>query len=190
MTLSALGILSAAGGGAAAGDYELIESSIVSGTSTSSVVFSSLGTYSSTYKHLQIRYIVRNSNASDEIALRLRLNGDATTANYTFHQLAGTGSSVVSTGNTNQGFLALTNQPGSTSAANIFHPGIVDVLDAFSTTKNKTSRNIGGFAGSVRNISIYSGVWLSTASITSMEISTSIANFVAGSRFSLYGIRG
>ena len=189
MTLSALGIFSAAGAGGAASDYELIETQIL-GSSTPSVTFSSLGTYSSTYKHLQIRYIVRNSNASDEIALRLRLNGDATTANYTFHQLAGTGSSVVSTGNTNQGFLALTNQPGSTSAANIFHPGIVDVLDAFSTTKNKTSRNIGGFAGSVRNISIYSGVWLSTASITSMEISTATGTFVAGSRFSLYGIRG
>jgi hypothetical protein len=84
----------------------------------------------------------------------------------------------------------LTNQPGSTFAANGFSAGVVDVLDAFSSTKNKTSRNFGGYAGNSNNVSIYSGVWLSTASVTSMEISSAANNFVAGSRFSLYGIRG
>jgi hypothetical protein len=52
-----LGILSAAGaGGGVAGDYELISSEIL-GTTAASVTFSSLGDYSSTYKHLQIRAV-------------------------------------------------------------------------------------------------------------------------------------
>jgi hypothetical protein len=58
-----LGILSAAGaggGGPLASDYELISTQILT-SPQSSITFSSLGTYSSTYKHLQVRAVARST---------------------------------------------------------------------------------------------------------------------------------
>ena len=189
MTLSALGIFSAAGAAVVpTGAYELIETFTV-GTAVSSITFSSLGTYSSTYKHLQIRYTARNTNSTSEYSNFLRVNSDSG-SNYTFHQLGGQGSSVYSTGQANTTFLPMTNLPGSTYAANAFNAGVLDLLDAFSTTKNKTSRNLGGYVGSPNNITVFSGVWRNTASVTSLTCSPEVGTYAIGTRFSLYGIKG
>jgi hypothetical protein len=188
MTLSALGIFSAAGaGGVDLGSYELISSTILA-TATASIVFdvSSLG---STYKHLQLRYTARNTNSTSEYSSFLRLNADSG-SNYTFHQLGGQGSSVYSTGAGNTTSLPMTNLPGSTYAANAFNAGVLDLLDAFSTTKNKTSRNLGGYVGSPNNITVFSGVWRNTAATTSLTCSPEVGTYAIGTRFSLYGIKG
>jgi hypothetical protein len=85
------GILSAAGaGGGVAGDYELISSEIL-GTTAASVTFSSLGDYSSTYKHLQIRAVVRHSAADNENYTTITFNGSDFVET---HYLVGLGSSV------------------------------------------------------------------------------------------------
>ena len=191
MTLSALGILSAAGGGAAAGDYELIESSIVSGTSTSSVVFSSLGTYSSTYKHLQIRYAARSSVAATWDSGVLRFNSD-TGNNYAIHGLGGTGSgSPYSEAGTTRAsiLLAAGGLAGNSLTSNSFTGAVVDILDPYSTTKNKTTRELSGATGSEFRVRLGSGLWMNTASVTTIALTCS-ANWLAGSRFSLYGIKG
>ena len=167
--------------------YELIES-VVLGAAASSIVFdvSSLG---STYKHLQLRYTARNTNSSSEYSSFLRLNTDSA-SNYTFHQLGGQGLSVYSTGSANGSFLPMTNLPGSTYAANAFNAGVLDLLDPFSTTKNKTSRNLGGYVGIPNNITVFSGVWRNTASVTSLTCSPEVGTYAIGTRFSLYGIKG
>ena len=192
MTLSALGIFSAAGaGGAAAGSYELIESYIL-GSSQSSVSFSSLGTYSTTYKHLQIRYALRGDRASDAEGIICRLNGDSGN-NYANHQLFGNGSSVGSGAQTSTSSLELNYTSAATTTANVFGSGVMDFLDAFSTTKNKTRRvsySMGvhsGFSG----VYLISGVWMNTSAITSIAFTPQFgSNWVTGSRFSLYGIKG
>jgi len=67
---------------------------------------------------------------------------------------------------------------------------VLDILDAYSTTKNKTIRSLSGMTGGANNLQLYSGLWNNTAAISSLNIFPGATNFVAGSRFSLYGIRG
>jgi hypothetical protein len=194
MTLSALGIFSAAGAGGVQGDYELIETVILASTSTS-ITFSSLATYASTYKHLQIRSTAKSSLSNLDLTsgnIRMRFNGD-TGNNYAIHKLFGNGSTASSIASTSRsstvGGLMYSN-----ATANAFGAGVCDILDAYSTTKNKTTRLLASsFLGSSANtfIQLVSGVHLSTSAISSIELAPEDGgNIAIGSRFSLYGIRG
>ncbi len=186
-----LGILSAAGaGGGAVGDYELIETQIL-GSSQTGITFSSLATYASTYKHLQIRYTARSSiSGTQDGGTGIRLNGDSG-SNYSSHNLIGNGSTVSSNAFTSQTYMFSQTINGNTSAADAFGAGVIDLLDCYSTTKNKTLRWLNGFTGSVSGIRLGSGAWLNTASVTSITIDARDGNsYLTGSRFSLYGIKG
>ena len=182
-----MGILAGSGGGVAS-DYELIETQIL-GSSQASITFSNLGTYSSTYKHLQIRGVVRGALASTSESFNLRFNGD-TGSNYTQHGLFGNGSSVSSFASTSQ----TSTYPGQITAANTttnaYSGFVLDVLDAYSTTKNTTMRVLLGSASSYNLITLNSGLWLNTASITSITLFGGNNNLAAGTRMSIYGIRG
>jgi hypothetical protein len=190
MTLSALGIFSAAGAGGVQGDFELINTQIISGSSTSSISFD-VSSFGSTYKHLQIRHLTRNSTTGNE-AIQIRFNG-VSSAVYSWHSLYNNQSGGLVTG---AAFTdtSITSYPGANSnaPANVFMPAIIDILDAFSTTKNKTTRQFAGarFGASQQEVSLYSGCFQSTAATSSISITASGGVFVAGSRFSLYGIRG
>ena len=191
MTLSALGIFSAAGAAvASAGTYELISTTVVSGTATTSVTFSSLGDYSSTYKHLQIRAVVRSAKAAQNSdSMIMRLNGDGGN-NYSRHELYGDGSTVASYAEASRSSFYISQPPAASATANIFNASVTDLLDAYSTTKNKTKRTMFGSTG-VNLIDLASGAWLNTASITTIAFTLSSTDkFLAGSRFSLYGIKG
>jgi hypothetical protein len=183
-----LGILSAAGAGGVAGTYELIETQIL-GSNQASIIFSNLGTYSSTYKHLQIRYAAQTSaTVSDNTPLVLRMNGD-TGANYRYHDLFGNGSSVQSSSGAEAWPGQLTTQ--KSGMTNRFAPGVLDILDAFSATKNTTVRGFCGTSGvDTSYVLLKSSLWNNTASITSLTVSGVSGNLITGSRFSLYGIRG
>jgi hypothetical protein len=184
------GVLSAAGaGGGVAGDYELISTEILT-SFQSSVTFSNLGIYSSTYKHLQIRMVARDDRAIDINNIFFTLNGD-TGANYSFHLLAGTGSAVISDNGVSQSIGAAGTSLGTSGVANAFAPSILDILDPFSTTKNKTTRQFSGANSTASQIRLWSSNHRSTASMTSINLFPSGgSSFLAGSRFSLYGIRG
>ena len=191
MTLSALGIFSAAGAGGAAfsSDYELIETQIL-GSSQASVVFSSLGTYSSTYKHLQIRAVPRSDRADTDDVLFARVNGD-TGSSYMYHLLFGDGASVSSSAaGIGAEKMELGRVAGGSNASGIYGQNVIDVLDAFSATKYKTFRSLAGLnRATTPYVILYSGVRFNTASISSISL-FSQGNLVAGSRFSLYGIKG
>ena len=187
MTLSALGIFSAAGAGVvSAGSYELIETQIL-GSSQASVTFSSLGTYSSTYRHLQLRMMTRADQVNDGIFMRF--NGD-TGSNYADHNLLGNGSSVFSQARTSQSNIQFARTAYSSMTANSFSGIVLDVLDAYSTTKNTTIRALSGMTGGADNLQLYSGLWNNTAAVSSILVYSGATNFVSGSRFSLYGIKG
>jgi hypothetical protein len=189
MTLSALGIFSAAGAGGvvATGTYELIETFIVSGSSTSAITFSNLGTYSSTYKHLQIRAVHRDSTVvAATTAFWLRFNG-VTSTSYAWHRITSTLSSD-NAFNTTRILAGISASSSATSDA--FSSCVIDILDPYSTTKNKTIRALGGVrATNSSELNLNSGLFNSTAAITSIELTVE-ANLVAGSRFSIYGLRG
>jgi hypothetical protein len=191
MTLSALGIFSAAGAGGAAfsSDYELIETQIL-GSTQAAITFSSLGTYSSTYKHLQIRAVARTAQVGTSRAMSVRLNAD-TGSNYAWHILGGDGSSVSALSGSSQNFMYLGQLAALDSTANNFKVSVIDLLDAYSS-KNKTLRSLaGGTDPGLNRIRLFSGAWFSTASLTSITLlgEDLSSNFVAGSRFSLYGLK-
>jgi hypothetical protein len=181
MALFPLGILSAAGAGGAVGDYELISTSLIT-TNTPSVVFGSLGTYSTTYKHLQIRY-AGNITATNSIVINYNSGGT-----YSNHRLEGNGSTVSSGSGISESYgdVGYTISGGSSL--------VCDILDPFSSTKNTTARSMSfghNSAFSAVGIRFVSHAWLSTASVTSITFGlTGGASFTAGTRVSLYGIKG
>jgi hypothetical protein len=170
-------------------DFELISTTVLE-SAASSVTFSNLGDYSSSYKHLQIRAAARSSDAVPGVGVYSRLNADAG-SNYRAHYLLGNGSAVLSgvlaVGTT--GLSGIITAAGAT--ANNFGIAVIDLLDAYSTTKNKTIRTLTGITDAAQNrIDIHSALWINTASVTSWQLFPELGNFITGSRFSLYGIRG
>jgi len=183
MGLIPLGILSSAGG--SLGAYELIESQIL-GSAAASVTFSGLATYASVYKHLQIRATLRDASANSSWGFRF--NGDTTTS-YARHDLNGNGSSVTSGAGTSENAGFLGGGANSGSGANIFTALVIDILDPFSTTKNKTVRTFNG-TSIPNNITLVSSLWMKTDSATSFQVFSRFGtNVAANSRLSLYGIR-
>ena len=178
-----LGFFATAGVSAAAGSFDLLETQVL-GSSQASVTFSSLGTYSN-YKHLQIRMVARASRSgatTDPLIVKL----NSTTQTYG-HHLFGNGSSVGS-GNIATSYSLLDAITGATATANAFGACVIDILDPFETTKNKTIRALTG-ANTV--VSLSSTFWNFTTAVSSIELSAfSATNFLVGSRFSLYGIKG
>jgi hypothetical protein len=195
MALFPLGILSAAGAGGFEGipAYDLISTTVL-GSASSSVVFSSLGTYSSTYKHLQLRFTARSTRSNAISTLALRINGSSATT-YADHALKGDGSAVASSAaSSNNSTVISRNYPGASASASIFGAGVIDLLDPYAAGKNKTLRTLFGAFGANttagRTIELHSGAWFDTASVTSIEFLEPLSLFAAGSRFSLYGIKG
>jgi hypothetical protein len=183
MTLSALGIFSAAGAsvGPVSG-FQLISTTIL-GSSQAAVSFDVTG-LGSTYRHLQIRSAERNSQAVVEAGGVITINGSNGVETHFF---GGTGSTVF----TGRDEPLLMFGLGANAAANNFAPRVLDLFDAFNTTKNKTIVHSWGTVdpGLNRGGFYQSGLWENTAAVTSITY-TSNSNFVAGSRFSIYGIRG
>lgn len=188
--LGSLWFNSFSSGAGPSADYELISTTVL-GSSAASVTFSGLGTSAAAYKHLQIRLTARSDNSGGQSAY-VRLNGDSGT-NYAMHTLEGNGSAVYSGASTSQtsALMFIGGLPGNNSTSGIFEAAIFDLLDFSSTSKNKTMRVLDGTIGNVvSNIRLNSGLWMSTSAVTSISISPQVNNFVAGARFSLYGLKG
>ena len=184
-----LGILNAqAAGGSYDSAFDLLETTTLS-TSASSVTFSGLGAYSD-YKHLQIRALARCDSGNQLNGFDLRFNGNSSSV-YTFHRLSGNGSSVTSFGLSSAiGYALLSNQTGGGEASGSYSATVTDILDFSSNTKNTTMRTLTGQAGSTNRIQLISVAYLQTEAITSINLFDSAGNsFVAGSRFSLIGIK-
>ena len=171
--------------------FDSIATTTLSSTS-STITFSSIP---STYKHLQIRYIARNSAANTDGYQAIQFNGDSTNGNYYFyHFLEGVGTSVsVSSGGTNAGILAGRNA-GASATSGVFGAGIIDILDYTNTNKNTVVRVLTGSDnnGSGNVLDLSSGFWLNTAAVTSISLVAGLGgyNFVSGTQFALYGIKG
>ena len=184
-----LGILAVAGAGAGGGGaFDLLETTLIS-TNTASVTFSNLNNYSD-YKHLQLRIAARISQTSSADFLYLRFNGDSG-ANYAYHLLEGTGSSVGSSGQSSETQVPLARVAVnySTDNANIFSASVSEILDFSNSSKNTTVRSLSGVSSAFPKIALSSMLWNSTAAVTSFEVYRPSFNLLAGSRFSLYGIK-
>lgn len=160
----------------------LIETVLI-GSTTASVTFSNLAQYAGVYKHLQIAAVGKTDRAAANDNVIIRFNGDSGT-NYSIHNLQGTGSSVVSGAGANETKVIARAIGGNTGN---FGAVIIDILDAFQTTKYPTVRSLGGYANV--QVELGSGSWRSTAGISSITLDQDVgSNFLTGSRFSLYGV--
>jgi hypothetical protein len=114
-----------------------------------------------------------------------------TTSSYAYHQLFATsGGSVFSQNASNQTSILFEDcLVRSNQTANAFAMGVIDLLDYASTVKNTTTRTALGRLETSR-VQFSSGLFNNTNAITSLTLQPSSLNFVTGSRFSLYGIKG
>lgn len=170
--------------------YESIASATGTGSSDT-ITFSSI---SSSYKHLQVRAILRGTSSAGIGNASIRLNGDTTDANYASHHIGGDGGSVFVYGSASGPVYLPNCFPYSDQAANIMGVLLIDINDYASTTKYKTIRNYCGIATnsgvSVGAINLGSGLWENTNAVTSLTISGIGVNFTTTSVFALYGIKG
>ena len=168
--------------------YESIATTTVGGGGSATVTFSSIP---STFKHLQIRALVRDNRAATLNNMTIRANSD-TGSNYTQHALYGDGSTIGAFGNASTTLTYGGIIPSASATASVFGACVIDILDYQNTNKYKTFRVLSGFdangSGSMR---MYSGLWMSSSAITSITLdSETSGDFVQYSSFALYGIKG
>lgn len=169
--------------------YESIATGYSSG-SIGTITFSSIP---SSYTHLQLRVFARSATASTgQDDLQIKFNSD-TGSNYSAHRLYGQGTTASSGGFTSQSVVHLDEiLCRNSNTASVFSGIIVDILDYKNTNKYKTVRALGGNDNNGSGtIAFDSGLWMSTSAVTQLDLQVSGgANFITGSVFELYGIRG
>jgi hypothetical protein len=183
------GYLGAAGGGAA-GAFDLLETTTLT-SSASSVTFSGLGAYSD-YKHLQLRMVVRSASTQSGGTSDCLLTINGASSGYALHYLRGDGTSVSSNNSPTRSNIEINNfAVNGGGNTGVYSPAVMDFLDFSSSNKNTTLRTF--FGSNVQNatyVQFVSGLLTSTAAMTSFNFSVNGNNLAAGSRFSIYGIKG
>ena len=173
--------------------YESIATATGNGSS-GTITFSSIP---STYKHLQIRAIYRDTYAPaslNTVSYKIQFNTD-TASNYTQHFIKGTNATVVASGGANLTSIIIDTSGANSAASNtlILGASIVDIIDYADTSKFKTVR---AFEGADLNnatdskIVLLSGLWRSTSAISTITITANVTAFSTNTTFALYGIKG
>lgn len=158
-------------------EYKLDE--VILTSSASSVTFD-VSAYAGVYTNLQVRISMKADPAD---RLYMRING---TTSYYNHFLYGNGSSVGAEGFSADAIRVINSLNTTT---NHFDATVIDIQDAFLTSKNKVVR----YFASSNGIPIFgSGLYNSTSAITELKFGVGNTGFgsnniLAGSRFSLYG---
>jgi hypothetical protein len=172
--------------------YESIATVTVGAGGSASASFTSIP---STYKHLQLRWIGRASQANTGLGVYMRINGN-TGSNYARHWLRGNGSAASSAAATSASQIDIGGVPGASSPSGIFGVGIIDILDYTNTNKYKTIRSLQGTNQNTTaddNVFFASGfMFANTNAVTQIDViaDSSSPGFVQYSQFALYGIRG
>jgi hypothetical protein len=146
------------------------------GSSVSSVTFSSIP---ATYRDLIVVASALAATANSNVILRV--NGDATSGNYSRVTMNGTGSIATSSTGDPQ---FVTEYAYMTTTSRVIIK--TSFLDASATDKHKTylTRSDNSATGTTA----LANRWANTAAITSIGLLGDTSNFAAGSTFSLYGV--
>lgn len=159
--------------------------------SASQLTFSSIP---STYRHLQIRVLARGVRSFGSEQLYVRANGDGGN-NYAYHYLYGDGGSIAAGAQTTANVFLTGEFPAANENANIYASSIIDLLDYTNAAKNKTFRSLTGYDNNgntgvnAGKVWFNSGLWINTASVTSLTVLSNGA-FTSDTRIALYGIKG
>jgi hypothetical protein len=155
------------------------------GSAAGSVTFSSI---SGAYTNLVLEMVGRSDAATAFVSFNVQFNGD-TGSNYEFNQVYASGGSPGAGQAGSQSCIAFPNMPGATIAAN--YPGACSVrIPGYSgTTFYKGAIGMNAYVtNSTQQALLSGGGWNNAAAITSITITPSAGNFVAGSTFTLYGL--
>lgn len=145
------------------------------GSNTTSVTFSSLGSYT------DLILVTNTSNTLGSFYDNLlTFNGDTGT-NYSWTRLYGNGTSALSTRGSSQNNIQV-GWSGPAMTNNIIH-----IMNYGNSTTYKTVLSRSNDAAS--NTGAWVGLWRNTAAITSLTLTQYTgSSFVTGSSFTLYGI--
>jgi len=179
---STLNIPVYSGGGS--GALTRIAQTIVSGTTTTAITFSSIP---GTFTNLRVVFVGQTSNGSADV-LQLQFNGDAG-SHYSYGAVYNAGGTTASA--YNGGPATSINLGGIVPTTSTSYPGIIELTVPLyaGTTFNKVAVGIVSVGASTNSgAQTDGGSWASTAAITSLTLTLSSAgHFIAGTTATLYG---
>lgn len=154
-------------------------------SATSTLTFSSIpGTYT------DLILIFNGGTTSSGPTMRMTINGDTST-NYSDTALDGDGATVTSTRHSSGNFFAITNNIGIAGTVGA-QTTLIHLQNYSNTTTYKTvlfranNATSSGYPGVTAAV----GLWRKTPeAITSFALTTASTTFLAGSTFTLYGIK-
>ena len=169
------------GATASTGNFFLIQQ--LSPSAVSTITFNSIP---STYKSLQVRFNLVTSSGSGTFG-EIQFNSDTSTAHYAMHYLSGEGSTAT-VGGTASGLNGYIKMFQNYTVTTYPAVGIIDVIDYANANKNKTVKTLVGANNNTAtgSIEIDSGVWLSTAAVTSLTLLVGSGTYTG--TISLYGV--
>lgn len=163
--------------------YEKIEAKTL-GSNTTSVTFS---TISGTFTDLVLICSARSATAAVSDTYLMTLNGD-TGNNYSRTRLLGNGSTATSGNRSSAPNIDFEGMAGANASSGTFMTARVQLQNYSNATTYKTCLVRGDDANNYVLATV--GLWRSTSAITSITLATSSgAQFVTGSTFTLYGIK-
>lgn len=172
--------------------FDSIQTFAVGSGGSASITFSSIP---ATYKHLQIRCLIRGTVSAASFDVFMRFNGD-TGSMYTGTQFYGDGAGTPDQNGLNGGTAGPNAYPfytmGDTGQSNVFGPGVLDIIDYANTGKYKIWKSLQGFDqnGSGGHILGRQGSYISLTAISSISLTPDSGSFKENSHFALYGIKG
>jgi hypothetical protein len=164
-------------------------STVTLSTATPSVTFANI---SQQYKHLQLRIYGRTDrsytgNPYDGVNVQYNGNYPARGHGFAAWDVFSPPPSF------SEGYLAFLPDQGGSLNSNVYGAFVVDILDYSRADKAKVTRSFGGFSANGSQygaITLQSLLHTSTDPVTSITLGVSFGtNFLAGSRFALYGIK-
>lgn len=149
------------------------------GSAASSVTFSSIaGTYT------DLIVVINAKAVTGTPSIALRFNSDSG-SNYSYTGLAGNGSSASSARASNTSTAWVSAYLNGVSSTN-WNNGIIHIMNYANSTTYKTS--LARWAGADYEVDAIVTLWRSTSAITEVNLIAQ-SNLVAGSTFTLYGIK-
>jgi hypothetical protein len=163
--------------------YDCIATNLLT-TSASTITFGSIpGTYT------DLRIVATGFYTSTNTAPNVQFNGD-TGSNYGQNAVVGDGSVASGTDYSSSTYIFMSPWGASNwTGGDQQNMVTMDIFSYADTSKFKTViTSAAGRAASTGGVAFCSGIWVSTAAITSITL-TGASSFAAGTRATLYGIK-
>ena len=175
------------------GSFESISTYTVSGSPVSSITFSSIP---QTYKHLQMRFLVKNTLGNNDYSnVLMTINGSS--GNYRYYRIGNfynSGGTQNNTANVNTYTYALANAAMPCSGGNltnIFGTGVLEFPNYSASSTYKSMMGAFGFSSNSNpDINFFGGSTTPFSdAISSIVLIGDSDQFAVGSTISLYGLK-